>query len=121
MRGMGRMKDNGHPIQWGPGRHGPGNNVFAYFCGPDEVPLEYAAEVQQSTTATSRGRPTTGNFRPAAPISGASPSRARRAIIGCSGCSALQRTAIGSVERAEHGQKAQAKDTSASVDRKAVR
>jgi catechol 2,3-dioxygenase-like lactoylglutathione lyase family enzyme len=47
MRGMGRMKDNGYPIEWGPGRHGPGNNVFAYFCGPDEVPLEYAAEVAQ--------------------------------------------------------------------------
>jgi hypothetical protein len=44
---MGRMKDNGYPIEWGPGRHGPGNNVFAYFCGPDEVPLEYAAEVLQ--------------------------------------------------------------------------
>ncbi len=47
MRGMGRMKDNGYPIEWGPGRHGPGNNVFAYFCGPDEVPLEYAADVLQ--------------------------------------------------------------------------
>ena len=47
MRGMGRMKDNGYPIEWGPGRHGPGDNVFAYFCGRDEVPLEYAAEVLQ--------------------------------------------------------------------------
>jgi catechol 2,3-dioxygenase len=47
MRGMGRMKDNGYPIEWGPGRHGPGNNVFAYFCGPDELPLEYTAEVLQ--------------------------------------------------------------------------
>ena len=47
MRGMGRMKDNGYPIEWGPGRHGPGDNVFAYFCGPDEVPLEYASEVLQ--------------------------------------------------------------------------
>jgi catechol 2,3-dioxygenase len=47
MRGMGRLKDAGYPIEWGPGRHGPGNNVFAYFCGPDEVPLEYAAEVLQ--------------------------------------------------------------------------
>jgi len=47
MRGMGRMKDSGYPIEWGPGRHGPGNNVFAYFCGPDEVPLEYTAEVEQ--------------------------------------------------------------------------
>jgi catechol 2,3-dioxygenase-like lactoylglutathione lyase family enzyme len=51
MRGMGRMKDNGYPIEWGPGRHGPGNNVFAYFCGPDEVPLEYAAEVLQINDA----------------------------------------------------------------------
>jgi catechol 2,3-dioxygenase len=47
MRGMGRMKDNGYPIEWGPGRHGPGNNVFAYFCGPDEVPIEYASDVLQ--------------------------------------------------------------------------
>ncbi len=47
MRGIGRMKDNGYPIEWGPGRHGPGDNVFAYFCGPDEVPLEYTAEVTQ--------------------------------------------------------------------------
>src|SRR4029077_11218933 len=34
-------------VEWGPGRHGPGNNAFAYFCGPDEVPLEYAAEILQ--------------------------------------------------------------------------
>jgi len=47
MRGMGRMKDNGLPDRVGPGRHGPGDNVFAYFCGPDEVRLEYAAEILQ--------------------------------------------------------------------------
>jgi catechol 2,3-dioxygenase-like lactoylglutathione lyase family enzyme len=47
MRGIGRMKDNGYPVEWGPGRHGAGNNVFGYFCGPDEVPLEYTAEVTQ--------------------------------------------------------------------------
>jgi len=47
MRGAGRMKDSGHPIEWGVGRHGPGNNVFAYFLGPDEVPIEYTAEVEQ--------------------------------------------------------------------------
>lgn len=45
MRGAGRMKDNGYPIEWGVGRHGPGNNVFAYFAGPDEVPLEYTSEM----------------------------------------------------------------------------
>jgi catechol 2,3-dioxygenase len=47
MRGAGRMKDNGYPIEWGVGRHGCGNNVFAYFAGPDEFPLEYTAEVMQ--------------------------------------------------------------------------
>jgi catechol 2,3-dioxygenase len=43
MCGAGRMRDNGYPIEWGVGRHGPGNNVFAYFLGPDELPIEYTA------------------------------------------------------------------------------
>lgn len=47
MRGAGRMKDAGYPIEWGVGRHGAGNNVFAYFAGPDELPIEYTAEVLQ--------------------------------------------------------------------------
>jgi len=47
MRGGGRLKDNGHPIEWGIGRHGPGNNVFAYFVGPEEMVIEYTAEVEQ--------------------------------------------------------------------------
>jgi catechol 2,3-dioxygenase-like lactoylglutathione lyase family enzyme len=47
MRGAGRMNDHGFPIEWGVGRHGPGNNVFAYFAGPDEMPIEYTAEVMQ--------------------------------------------------------------------------
>ena len=47
MRGAGRMKDNGWPIEWGVGRHGPGNNVFAYFLGPNGMPIEYTAEVDQ--------------------------------------------------------------------------
>jgi catechol-2,3-dioxygenase len=47
MRGGGRMRDNGHPIEWGVGRHGPGDNVFAYFIGPEEMVIEYTAEVEQ--------------------------------------------------------------------------
>jgi len=47
MRGAGRMRDAGYPIEWGPGRHGPGNNVFAYFVGPDDFVIEYTAEVEQ--------------------------------------------------------------------------
>lgn len=44
MRGAGRMRDHGYPIEWGIGRHGPGNNVFAYYLGPDELPIEMTAE-----------------------------------------------------------------------------
>lgn len=47
MRGAARMKDNGYPIEWGVGRHGPGNNVFAYFVGPHDQPIEYTAEVEE--------------------------------------------------------------------------
>jgi len=45
MRGSGRMIDNGFPIGWGVGRHGPGNNVFAYFVDPFGFVIEYTAEV----------------------------------------------------------------------------
>ncbi|MEA2732429.1 MAG: hypothetical protein QOD93_1944 [Acetobacteraceae bacterium] len=47
MRGSGRMVDHGYPIAWGVGRHGPGDNVFAYFVDPFGVVIEYAAEVLQ--------------------------------------------------------------------------
>lgn len=46
MRGVGRMRDAGRAIEWGPGRHGPGNNVFAYFIGPDDFVIEYTADVE---------------------------------------------------------------------------
>ena len=52
MRGVGRMRDAGYPIEWGPGRHGPGNNVFAYFIGPDNFVIEYTAEIEQVADAT---------------------------------------------------------------------
>ena len=47
MRGAGRMRDAGYPIEWGVGRHGPGANVFAYFLGPDDYVIEYTSEVEQ--------------------------------------------------------------------------
>lgn len=42
MRGMGRMRDIGMPPAWGPGRHGPGNNVFAYYVAPFGAVIEYS-------------------------------------------------------------------------------
>jgi catechol-2,3-dioxygenase len=47
MRGGGRMRDAGFAIQWGPGRHGPGNNLFNYFIDPFGIVIEYTAEVEQ--------------------------------------------------------------------------
>jgi catechol 2,3-dioxygenase len=47
MRGGGRMRDAGFGIEWGPGRHGPGNNVFNYFIGPFGEVIEYTAEIEQ--------------------------------------------------------------------------
>ena len=47
MRAAGRMVDAGFPIGWGPGRHGPGNNVFAYFVDPFGFVVEHTADVLQ--------------------------------------------------------------------------
>jgi catechol 2,3-dioxygenase len=47
MRGSGRMIDAGFSIAWGVGRHGPGDNVFAYFIDPVGFVIEYTAEVLQ--------------------------------------------------------------------------
>jgi catechol 2,3-dioxygenase len=47
MRAAGRMVDHHFPIGWGPGRHGPGDNVFTYFVDPFGIVIEYTAEVLQ--------------------------------------------------------------------------
>ncbi len=47
MRGIGRMKTLGQAPAWGPGRHGPGNNPFAYFVSPSGFVIEFTTEVQQ--------------------------------------------------------------------------
>jgi catechol 2,3-dioxygenase len=52
MRGAGRMKQNGFNIEWGVGRHGPGNNVFTYFVEPNGFVTEYTTEVEQVDEAT---------------------------------------------------------------------
>ena len=57
MKGAGRMRDDGRGIEWGPGRHGPGNNVFCYFLGPDDMPIEYTAEMQQVDASYRTGKP----------------------------------------------------------------
>jgi len=57
MRGAGRVRDAGYPIEWGVGRHGPGHNVFAYFVAPGDVAVEYTAEVEQVDESYQAGTP----------------------------------------------------------------
>ncbi|PXW97588.1 catechol 2,3-dioxygenase [Sphaerotilus hippei] len=57
MRGGGRMGDAGYPIAWGPGRHGPGDNVFNYFIGPFGEVIEYTTEVEQIDDGHVAGAP----------------------------------------------------------------
>ncbi|VCU68971.1 Manganese-dependent 2,3-dihydroxybiphenyl 1,2-dioxygenase [Pigmentiphaga humi] len=57
MRGGGRMKDAGYGIEWGPGRHGPGDNAFNYFIGPSGEVIEYTAGVEQIDDSYLAGGP----------------------------------------------------------------
>jgi catechol 2,3-dioxygenase-like lactoylglutathione lyase family enzyme len=52
MRGAGRVKQGGFDIEWGIGRHGPGNNVFSYFIEPNGFVAEYTTELDQLDDAT---------------------------------------------------------------------
>ncbi len=47
MRGAGRLKQNGFNLEWGVGRHGPGDNVFSYFIDPNGFVAEYTTGMQQ--------------------------------------------------------------------------
>ena len=47
MRGIARLREAGYEPVWGPGRHGPGNNVFGYFIAPYGGVIEYTAEVSE--------------------------------------------------------------------------
>ncbi len=47
MRALGRARRHGVTPEWGPGRHGPGDNVFAYFADPSGLVCELTSEVQQ--------------------------------------------------------------------------
>ena len=52
LRSIGRLKQAGHEAAWGPGRHGPGDNAFAYYVDPAGMVPEVNAEVLQIDEAT---------------------------------------------------------------------
>jgi catechol 2,3-dioxygenase len=64
MRGGGRLKDAGLPPQWGPGRHGPGDNAFNYFVDPFGIVVEYTAEVEQIDDSYQAGNPADWTWPP---------------------------------------------------------
>lgn len=47
MKGVGRMQKLGAQPIWGPGRHGPGGNVFCYFEDPSGFVPEFTCDVLQ--------------------------------------------------------------------------
>ncbi len=89
MRGGGRMQDAGHAIEWGPGRHGPGNNAFNYFLDPFGIVIEYTVGIAQIDASPPRGQPRRLDLaaRPGGPVGhlgttqrGAQGSPARSAV-----------------------------------------
>ncbi|GAB3113895.1 glyoxalase [Aestuariicella hydrocarbonica] len=47
MRGIGRLRDHSMVPAWGPGRHGPGDNVYAYFIAPFGAVVEFSTAVNK--------------------------------------------------------------------------
>jgi 2,3-dihydroxy-p-cumate/2,3-dihydroxybenzoate 3,4-dioxygenase len=57
MRGIGRLRDSGMVPAWGPGRHGPGANVYAYFIAPFGAVVEFSTAVNKVTEDYPVGAP----------------------------------------------------------------
>lgn len=57
MRGIGWMRDNGFAPAWGPGRHGPGDNVYAYYIAPFGPVIEYSTAVEKVGADYVTGKP----------------------------------------------------------------
>ncbi len=57
MRGIGRLRDHGMAPAWGPGRHGPGANAFAYFIAPFGPVVEFSTAVDKVTDDYRVGTP----------------------------------------------------------------
>lgn len=64
MSATANVREHGHEIGWGVGRHGPCDNVFAYFVTPGGFVLEYTAEVEQVDESYRVGGPEDWSFRP---------------------------------------------------------
>jgi 2,3-dihydroxy-p-cumate/2,3-dihydroxybenzoate 3,4-dioxygenase len=57
MRGIGWMRDHDFAPAWGPGRHGPGDNVYAYYIAPFGPVIEYSTAVEKVPADYRTGEP----------------------------------------------------------------
>jgi catechol 2,3-dioxygenase-like lactoylglutathione lyase family enzyme len=57
MRGIGRLRDHRMAPAWGPGRHGPGANVYAYFIAPFGPVIEFSTAVDKVADDYRAGKP----------------------------------------------------------------
>jgi catechol 2,3-dioxygenase-like lactoylglutathione lyase family enzyme len=57
MRGIGRLRDHAMVPAWGPGRHGPGANVYAYFIAPFGPVIEFSTAVEKVPADYRTGEP----------------------------------------------------------------
>jgi catechol 2,3-dioxygenase-like lactoylglutathione lyase family enzyme len=53
MKSVGRMRQAGYEPIWGPGRHGPGGNVFCYYADPVGCVAEFTCDLIQVTDESS--------------------------------------------------------------------
>jgi catechol-2,3-dioxygenase len=58
MVALGQLRRRGLEPIWGPGRHGPGNNVFIYFEDPAGHIIEYFGDLQTFETSEPATEPT---------------------------------------------------------------
>lgn len=62
MRGIGRMRDHGFTPARGPGRHGPGDNAFAYYIAPFGAVIEHSTTVERVPDYYRTGAPEDWNW-----------------------------------------------------------
>ncbi len=46
MKGVSNLRDRGQEPDWGPGRHGPGNNIFCYYRDPAGYVNEFSSDIE---------------------------------------------------------------------------
>ena len=46
MKGVSNLRARGQEPDWGPGRHGPGNNIFCYYKDPAGYVVEFSSDLE---------------------------------------------------------------------------